>query len=481
MDSSYYRHGAGFQPQPAGPQLLQLTERHPPLQQQQDQQQQQHQQQQHAYPYPFASPILQQQQDACSDDACSARQYLVSAPSHFSEQQQQQRTPLVPFSVTHGGAPPTRPPLGSRGWLAELRLAAAAAASALQQIKENPARKLLLFVLVLSCLCLLLLHARGQPESAATRLTVAEAHGGICDHDYRANTLKLAHEASAFSLLAGGWPQRKFEASDVVASNKALYFVCDSSFALMKTGFGLQPLAPENLLIGKSERNGKTESQWEALWLDEVSHTFFVMREAVTHKADEEEAEVPAETEEEQQLQQLQQQHQHDESRSSSKPFHAHIEEIKVHGADYTLQTTCKTVQLLFFGASAFLQGVVGFRGPKGEVYLLGLCEGNFCEGGSKGRTRGNGRMVLMTKETSGKSCKWKTLRVLELPSEIEFSDYSSVTTRGSLIAIASQEDSRLWLGRLNLTETTRNDGKPPTVVLEDPAQLEVLPGKHAH
>ena len=34
------------------------------------------------------------------------------------------------------------------------------------------------------------------------------------------------------------------------ASTAAFLQVCDSSFALMKTGFALEPLAPENMLIG---------------------------------------------------------------------------------------------------------------------------------------------------------------------------------------------------------------------------------------
>lgn len=34
---------------------------------------------------------------------------------------------------------------------------------------------------------------------------------------------------------------------------------------------------------------------------------------------------------------------------------------------------------------------------PLAGAYLMGLCEGNFCEGGSSGRAKGNGRIVLST------------------------------------------------------------------------------------
>ncbi|KAL8452985.1 hypothetical protein Emag_002071 [Eimeria magna] len=412
MDSAYYRHEAGDQPRPAGPQQVQqvqLVERR--LQQEQQQQSYHQQQPQQNF---FNSPLLQQQQQpACVDDACGARRYFVSPPFEPQNQQQQQQTPLIPFSVTYPGAPTTAP-LGARGWIAELRLAAAAAATALQHIKENPIRRILVFF-AFGFLCFVLLHAARQPQSASTRLTSAEAHGGICDDDYRENTLKLAHEASAFSLLADGWPERKFEASDVVASNKSLYFesrvrwVCDSSFALMKTGFGLRPLAPENALIGSSMAaalsavavtpalaaavtahgggGGAAAAAHPAAAAAAIAalaaavvahltsaavaahaaaivvygaaaaaaaaaagetrqtHTFYVVREAVTHNPEEEDVEAPAETEEEQQ-QQIAQQQQRSRGGGSTKPFHAHIEELKVHGNDYTLQTTCKTREL---------------------------------------------------------------------------------------------------------------------------------------
>jgi len=35
-------------------------------------------------------------------------------------------------------------------------------------------------------------------------------------------------------------------------------------------------------------------------------------------------------------------------------------------------------------------------RGADGNLYVLGLCEGNYCAEGSKGREAGNGRVVVM-------------------------------------------------------------------------------------
>ncbi|CDJ61123.1 hypothetical protein, conserved [Eimeria maxima] len=129
------------------------------------------------------------------------------------------------------------------------------------------------------------------------------------DSNYRNKTLKLSFEASASSLFRKE-TLNKFEASDIVAYKDSLYF----------------------------------------------SGIFYIVREAVTHNPDQEDAEAPEETEGEQQHQQEQQQQQQlekqqqeekqrlqQQERSSTKPFHAHIEEITVHGDSYTLHTTCKT------------------------------------------------------------------------------------------------------------------------------------------
>jgi hypothetical protein len=44
------------------------------------------------------------------------------------------------------------------------------------------------------------------------------------------------------------------------------------------------------------------------------------------------------------------------------------------------------------------------------DVYVLGLCEGNHCRGGSEGRDRGNGRIVVLKEindeDGEGDKCK---------------------------------------------------------------------------
>ncbi|OEH79669.1 hypothetical protein cyc_03293 [Cyclospora cayetanensis] len=436
--------------------------------------------------------LPQPQNEAPPDQAASSGQwgggtlqYLISPPPNLAEEEQPyyhhncqhqhlQGPSVTPLSVSSHDASRETTPFGTRGWLVELRLAATTGLATLKhKLSESPLSRLLVVVLVLSVLCFVLLRTNARPLDASASLSAAaETHGGLCSTDYRDKTLKLAHEASAFSLLAEGWPLSKFEASDVV--------VCDSTFSLMKTGFGLEPLSPENELIGLPERNGSLESDWEALWVDDVVRTpplhlrllsrfrdadedvctcmlqtgvFYVVREAITHNFDEEDREEALETEQPEQPKAQSQ-----KRKGRKKPFHAHIEELTLHGNTYTLEATC-TTEFSFSAGNKGLEGLVGFRGPKGEIYLLG-----------------NGRMVLMQKETDGQKCTWKTLKVLELPSEISFPDYSAVTTRGNRIAIASQEGSTLWIGKINQEEVTDDKGQR-SVVLSSPEELEVLPG----
>lgn len=70
-----------------------------------------------------------------------------------------------------------------------------------------------------------------------------------------------------------------------------------------------------------------------------------------------------------------------------------------------------------------------------GVDYVLGLCE--------SGRERA--RLQLFRK----KADRWKHAGTLDLPRSIRFADYSSVSIDGDRIAIASQQSSALWVGRL--------------------------------
>jgi len=87
-----------------------------------------------------------------------------------------------------------------------------------------------------------------------------------------------------------------------------------------------------------------------------------------------------------------------------------------------------------------------------GRRILLGLCEGNWCSGGHRGREKGNGKIVVaeLVPESAHDACSWKPIKVIDLPAEIDMTDYAGFAFNGSRVAIVSQEDSTLWVGSFN-------------------------------
>ncbi|KAF4638415.1 hypothetical protein TGRH88_060230 [Toxoplasma gondii] len=350
-----------------------------------------------------------------------------------------------------------------------------------------------------------------------------QGKGACRGRNYLSHTLRLAHEQSFFSLFANTQGMAKYEASDVIGVDGSLYTVFDSSYAIGHTSYTLRPFDDTNYLIGNPKRTGDEDSQWEAITYDEVTKRFFIVREAIVmeehtpwtptttssaapneqkeaaaapspskkagkvHKSktanhggkDEAEPARSAEV----------------ETRGATKNagklehYHAVIEEVEISEKSYKVVQACRT-EFSFSAQNKGFEGVISLRDTNGKFFLLGLCEGNYCKGGAKGRKRGNGRLVLMEKVEAagtGEQCIWTTVRVLHLPREVAFTDYSSIAVRGSHLAITSQEDSVVWLGKFNMPEDKPNhsDGgtgveasvDAPKMLLTDPAALEVVPG----
>jgi hypothetical protein len=81
-------------------------------------------------------------------------------------------------------------------------------------------------------------------------------------------------------------------------------------------------------------------------------------------------------------------------------------------------------------------------RGEKD--YLLGLCEGNKCKGGLLGRKPGGGRIQIFQKDRDA----WGHKGVIKLPKSVQFEDYASLNVAGNQIAVASQTNAAVWVGR---------------------------------
>ena len=94
----------------------------------------------------------------------------------------------------------------------------------------------------------------------------------------------------------------------------------------------------------------------------------------------------------------------------------------------------------------------MGFPDVNENLYILALCEGNHCSKEKKKKKDiGNIRVVIMKKRDSDdrdNGCHWETVRVVIIPESAAFLDYSAIDiTSSGRVAIASQEDSSVWLG----------------------------------
>ena len=90
------------------------------------------------------------------------------------------------------------------------------------------------------------------------------------------------------------------------------------------------------------------------------------------------------------------------------------------------------------------LEGLTCVR-RDGQAYLLGLCEGNRCQGGAEGRVPGGGRIQVFRRGDR----QWDRVATIRLPETVLFQDYSGIAVAGGRIAVVSQESSALWVGNL--------------------------------
>lgn len=89
-----------------------------------------------------------------------------------------------------------------------------------------------------------------------------------------------------------------------------------------------------------------------------------------------------------------------------------------------------------------------GFEGLRyiyrnGKGYLLGLCEGNKCCAGEKGKKPGGGRIQIFRE---GKK-KWRHVGQMKLPKAVQFEDYAAFGLLEGKIAVVSQASAKVWIG----------------------------------
>jgi len=274
--------------------------------------------------------------------------------------------------------------------------------------------------------------------------------------DYRSTTLKTAVDATVFGLLHDNLEQYKFEASGVVLQDNGFYVVCDSSWAIpvfhdlstsgafkataVQTGnpndawknealarnFLVMPDDPESFPKG-------VDSQWEAITYSTSREHFIAVQESILFPNGE---------------------------------YHAVLSDIIINGTKWSHVRSCRS-EFPFDSDNKGFEGALAIHGVNGEAYILGLCEGNHCDFGKRGREKGNGKLVLMQRELgtgpenvfrqgqftelSDDPCVYKTIGVYDLPSSADFLDYSDIARRGDKIAFTSQESSALYVADMVL------------------------------
>ena len=266
------------------------------------------------------------------------------------------------------------------------------------------------------------------------------------DSDYRKRTIKALKDDSFFSLFSDSKGQKKFEASDVIVVDGHYYSICDSNWSIQKIDSSVTSFSKNNKQIGNPSREGEEgDSGYEGIF--HIDGIFYLVRESVNLN-----------------------------DGDDKDNYHSVVEEVYINEdeTDYTIGKQCIS-EIEFDGKSKGFEGAVGMKSADGTLYIMGLCEGNFCTEGSKGQTRGNGKVVIMKRKDSltnlpgGYDCQWQTVRVIDLPKSANFKDYSAIAiNKKGEVAITSQEDSQVWISSLTNYDSNTNTFDPLASEFDD-------------
>ncbi|KAF6251183.1 hypothetical protein COO60DRAFT_1562562 [Scenedesmus sp. NREL 46B-D3] len=276
-------------------------------------------------------------------------------------------------------------------------------------------------------------NAARLPEHMALRSseyephTLMKKHGGEgteCDEkDFRKSMLKLIKEMPLIGLFDDIKNETKFEASGMTIApyqdkqydtDEWLWIVFDNLHALGRVDRHFEFASKKNMLVG--HKPGEKDSQFEGITYVESTGNFIVMEEVRYHD-------------------------EHDKLH----PF-THELRLTADGTQYETLRVCPVHYELKHENKGF-EGV-HFQQRGEEGLLMGLCEGNHCWGGKRGRDAGHGRIVVaVSNGKHGEECGWDVLKTVEIPRTAFFTDYSGMAVRGNRIAIVSQENAALWIG----------------------------------
>lgn len=238
----------------------------------------------------------------------------------------------------------------------------------------------------------------------------------VCEEGvWREKVLKLVHEIPVAGLFEDLKGHSKFEASGITHVNRSYVVVFDSLQELGVTGPNLEYKGSDNFLAGDSG----PEPEYEAICHRSRTDTLLAIHEG-----------------------------EQDGDVWFAKSIEVRINEDQ----SVTYLSTCKVDFALPEGNKKGWEGAEYVdKGDEGE-FLLGVCEGNHCQGSKgRGKERGNGRIVVTKLVEDAEGCKWETQKLVKLPPF--FKDYSDIDiTASGRVAVSSQEDSAVWVGQMNMT-----------------------------
>jgi hypothetical protein len=274
----------------------------------------------------------------------------------------------------------------------------------------------------------------------------------VClNSDYTKWALKLQYSASfggSFMALKG---TKKYEASGIRYDN-----VNDRYYVVFDSLFGLGSLVStldrsyDNILVPDSQGNITGDSDYEGIAIDRETEEIYLLTEAIKYK-----------------LNNNNNNNDLDDKVYQAVISHANMTTIDGESQYYSVKKSCY-VEYNFTHENKGFEGLSLLQlDNRTTRYFLGLCEGNYCEGGNKGRTTGHGRILVIKYKsdinkkddpTRKYDCSHQVLTTIKLPKSIDFTDYSALSFRkidGSpnyyRVIIASQEDSAVWIGYFDL------------------------------
>jgi len=298
---------------------------------------------------------------------------------------------------------------------------------------ERTSTQWCLTVSVITFLCAISLIGVSEGWLETMGLGHRVAHDKDCSSPkFTKQTLKLLAEEPVQRLAsvkgAGGEDLlAKFEASGITSSRGKhnYYVVFDNSYFIAKFASELSFHHKQNatrtnkLLPWPGKLDNDTDSGFESISWNATSDTYLVMQEAVRF----------------------------------DDGLFGNVFEIDINPKTdaVTVLRSCRC-DYSFSSDNKGFEGTAIVKHPNGKEYLLGLCEGNFCEGGKSGRKPGHGRIVVMEREINADEvCTYREVAVVPIPKDANFEDYSDMDIRGAHIAITSQVNGAIWVGKFKL------------------------------